>query len=62
MSVGIIITMAVITVGSAVTEKILEAAGKNQAAQYMNLATISGLAGTALTIFAGAIKALRLLG
>lgn len=62
MSIGVLITMAVLTVGSSVTEKILEAAGKTQAAQYVNIATLSGLASTALGIFATAIKALRALG
>lgn len=62
MSIGVLATMAVLTVGSSVTEQILKAAGKETAASYVNICTISGLATTALIVFAGAIKALRALG
>lgn len=62
MSNAIIIGMAVLTVGSAVTQKIFSSMGKIDEAQYLDLATKSGLAVTALTIFAKVIKALGSLG
>lgn len=62
MSVGVIVTMAIVTVASSVTERIMEATGKHNIAEYLNMATVSGMAATALTIFASAVKALRMLG
>lgn len=56
MNTGIIVGMAVATVVSAVTQGILQAAGKQTEAGYMDLATKSGLAVTALTIFTKFIK------
>ncbi len=58
----IIIGMAVATVASAVTQKIFSSVGKMDEAQYLDLATKSGLAITALSVFAGVIKAIIKLG
>ena len=62
MSTSVIIGMAVATVASAITEKILEACGKQNAAMYLQIATVSGLAVTALSIFAKFVKQLSTLG
>jgi hypothetical protein len=62
MSIGVIVGMATLTVAGAVTQKILEGAGKNGAAQFVEMATIAGLGTTALTIFATFIKAVSRLG
>ena len=56
--IAIIIGMSVITVGSGVTQKIFESLGKSSEASYLDLATKSLLAVTALTIFAGVIRTL----
>lgn len=62
MNIGVIIGMATVTVGSAVAQKILAGTGKADEAMYMDLATKSGLAVTALTIFATFVKAVARLG
>jgi hypothetical protein len=62
MGTKIIITMAIITVGSAVTEKILIGIQKNDAAQILNFTTICGLGATGLGIFTKFIKTLASLG
>ena len=56
--IAIIIGMSVVTVGSGVTQKIFESLGKSSEASYLDLATKSLLAVTALTIFAGVIRTL----
>lgn len=62
MNIGIIVGMAVATVASAITQKIFASVGKTDEAQYLDLATKSGLAVTALTVFASVIKAISRLG
>lgn len=62
MNIGMIIGMTTLTVGSAVAQKVLTASGKSDAAQYMEIATISGLAITALTVFTSFIKTLGKMG
>lgn len=62
MNLGIIIGMAVATVASAIMQKIFTSVGKTDEAQYLDLATKSGLAVTALTVFASVIKAISKLG
>lgn len=58
MNTTIIVGMTSVTVISAVAQKIFSAVGKNDEAQYLDLATKAGLATTSLTIFAGFIKAI----
>lgn len=62
MGTSFIVGMAVAAVASAVTEKILLAAQKPDAAGYLDLTTKSGLAITALTVFTKFIKVLITLG
>mgnify|MGYP001417867422 CR=1 FL=1 len=62
MNTGVIITMTTITVGSAVAQKVFSSVGKSDEAQYLDLATKAGLGGMALSIFAGFIKSLAILG
>jgi hypothetical protein len=62
MSVGIIIGMAAITVGSGVAQRIFNSLGKQDEASYLDLATKSGIAVTALSLFAKFISALGKLG
>lgn len=62
MNNGVIIAMAIATVASAVTQKIFTSVGKVDEAQYLDLATKSGLAITALSVFGGVIKAITKLG
>jgi hypothetical protein len=62
MNIGVIVGMATLTVAGAVTQKVLEGSGKTSAAQFVELATIAGLATTAITIFATFIKAVSRLG
>jgi len=62
MNIGIIITMASVTVASGVAQKIFNSVGKVDEAQYLDLATKAGLGATALGIFASFIKALARLG
>jgi hypothetical protein len=62
LHMGLIIGMAVATVASAVTQKIFSSVGKMDEAQYLDLATKSGLTVTALTVFAKVIKAIAGLG
>jgi hypothetical protein len=59
---GLIIGMATITVASAVTQKIFSAVGKMDEAQYLDLATKSGLVVTSLTAFAKVVKVIAGLG
>ena len=59
---GMIIGMAVATIASAVTQKIFSSVGKMDEAQYLDLATKSGLVVTSLTAFAKVIKAISGLG
>jgi hypothetical protein len=59
MGVTTIVTMTVITVGSAVAQKVLEGAGKTSESQMMDLATKAGIATTALVVFAKFIVSLR---
>ncbi|HYE12241.1 MAG TPA: hypothetical protein VEF53_18885 [Patescibacteria group bacterium] len=54
----VVIGMATATVASAITQGIFTSVGKQIEAQYLDLATKSGLAVTCLTIFAQVIKAL----
>jgi hypothetical protein len=58
----IIIGMASCTVASAVIQGIFNSVGKQTEAQYLDLTTKSGLAITAITIFAKVIKAMSILG
>jgi hypothetical protein len=62
MGTGIIIGMAVATVASAVCQGIFSSVGKQTEAQYLDLATKSGLAATAIGIFVKALSALKSLG
>jgi hypothetical protein len=59
---GLIIGMASLTVGSAVAQKIFSSVGKMDEAQFLDLATKSGLVITSLTAFGKVIKALAGLG
>lgn len=61
MGIATIVTMTVITVGSAVAQKVLEGAGKTSESQMMDLATKAGIATTALVVFAKFIGTLRTL-
>jgi hypothetical protein len=58
----IIIGMATATVASAITQGIFNSVGKQTEAQYLDLATKSGLAVTALTVFIKVIAAIKNLG
>jgi hypothetical protein len=58
MGTSVIVGMAVATVASAVTQGILQSTGKQTEAGYVDLATKSGMAVTALTIFAKFVKTL----
>lgn len=60
--IALIIAMSSITIGSGVTEKILTQTGKVDQAQYLSIATTSGLAGTALVSFVTFVKHLSSLG
>lgn len=62
MNIGVIIGMATLTVGGAITQRVLEGMGKSSAAQITEFVTISGLCITAVTIFSTFIKALSKLG
>lgn len=62
MGTVIIIGMAGATVASAIFQKIMASQGKMDEATYLDLATKSGLAVTAVTIFATLIKAVKGLG
>lgn len=62
MNTSIIIGMAVATVATGITQKILDSLGKTTESQYLDFATKSGLAVTALTTFATVVKALTRLG
>ena len=62
MNIGVIVTMASITVGSAIAQAILSSSGKVDEAKFLDVATKSGLAGTAIMVFASFIKSLRSLG
>lgn len=53
---------AVETIASVVTQKIFSSVGKMDEAQYLDLATKSGLVVTSLTAFAKVIKAIAGLG
>lgn len=59
MGVTTIVTMTVITVGSAVAQKVLEGAGKTSESQMLDLATKAGIATTALVVFGKFIVSLR---
>lgn len=59
---GLIIGMAVTTVASAVAQKLFSSVGKMDEAQYLDLATKSGLVVTSLTAFAKVVKAIAGLG
>ena len=56
--IAIIIGMSVVTVGSAVTQKIFMSVGKSDEASMLDLATKSLISVTALTIFASVIRTL----
>jgi hypothetical protein len=62
MGTKIIIGMAVATVASAIMQGIFSSVGKQTEAQYLDLATKSGLAATAIGVFVKAISAIRSLG
>lgn len=62
MGTKLVIGMAVATVASGISCGILNSLGKNTEAQYMDMATKSGLAITAVTVFTKFIKALSILG
>lgn len=62
MNSKVIITMSTLTVASAVVQKVFSSVGKNDEAQYLDLATKAGLGATALSIFASFVKALATLG
>lgn len=62
MGTGVIIGMAVATIASAICQGIFTSVGRQTEAQYMDLATKSGLAATAVGIFVKAISAIRTLG
>lgn len=62
MSNGIIIGMAITTVASGVIQKIFSSLGKMDEAQYLDLATKSGLVVTALSVFAKVVKSIASLG
>ena len=59
MDTTIIITMATISVGSAIAEKILNSLGKQQESQYCSVASSAMLASTALGCVIKAIQELR---
>lgn len=59
MNLAIIISMAGISVGSAITESILDKFGKSKEAQYCNIACTSSLAVTAIAAVVEAITAIR---
>lgn len=59
MDIAIIITMATVSVGSAIAEKILGQLGKQQEAQYCAVASSSMLATTAIGCIISAISRLR---
>lgn len=59
MDTAIIITMATVSVGSAIAEKILAQLGKQQEAQYCSVASSSMLATTAIGCVISAIAKLR---
>lgn len=48
MSIGTIITMLSIGVGTAIGEKVLNAFGKSDMASFINIAGLSGLGATAV--------------
>lgn len=58
----VIITMAITTVASGITQGILNSFGKSTESSYINFVTLSLLAVTAITIFGKAIKAIASLG
>jgi hypothetical protein len=62
MGIGVIVGMVTVTVGSAIGEKILASMQKVDESAMLSLATKSGMAITAITIFAKAVKALLSLG
>lgn len=59
MDTAIIITMATVSIGSAISEKILASLGKTQEAQYCSVASSSMLATTAIGCVIKAISSLR---
>lgn len=59
MGLGIIITMASVSVGSAIAEKVLTDLGKAQAAQYCNIASNSMLVTTAVGLVIEALQQLK---
>lgn len=48
MNIGTIITMLTIGVGSAISEKVLNAFGKSDMASFINIAGLTGLGATAV--------------
>jgi hypothetical protein len=62
MGIGIIITMASVTVGSMLLEGVLMKAGKVEEAKYVSMTTTAGMGITAVTIFIKLAKTLRSLG
>lgn len=62
MNSGLLITMAVGTVVTGVTEKILMSVGKTDEAQWVAMATKAGMAVTALTAFSSFVKQLSSMG
>lgn len=56
--IATIITMSVATIGSAIAQKILNSLGRQDEAQYLDLAVKCGLAVTALAVFAQVIAKL----
>lgn len=59
MDTAIIITMATVSIGSAIAEKILNSLGKQQESQYCAVASSSMLAATAVGCVIKAINELR---
>lgn len=59
MGTGVIITMATISIGSAIAEKILGQMGKQQEAQYCATASSCMLATTTIGCILNAISSLR---
>lgn len=62
MSIGTILTMLGIGVGSAVGEKVLNAFGKSDMASFVNIAGLTGIGGTAVYMVVDLINKLRSLG
>lgn len=62
MGIGVIITMASVTVGSMLLEGVLSKAGKIEEAKYVSMTTTAGMGITAVTIFIKLAKVLKGLG